>query len=270
MKIKQISIFLIAGTIILSNCSKKQNPVELKLDYTAKTEWKYSVDYSSQAIFSQNDSTTTLKTSIISEINAVPYSESKKLVMKTENLSLTSDMMQDSVKKEITAELSRAEYSLLLENGAPAFDTAAKLPEGSFQDWNLYRQFGKLLPSLPAGKIPKGFEWERTVSLPVRTILGIIPCEVFVHYRLDSISADNNSAFLNWQIRYSADQKFIDSIDILKQIPVSGEGYGSATIDVVNRYITEAKMEFNTPVATIGKITVSWKEFAVMKYISCK
>ncbi len=257
-----LSLFVI-GALVLTGCQREKN-YTLKVDYSSQEQWVYSVEYTSQGLFTQNDSTTTLNTVIKGTLSGSTTTPDK-LRMKVQNIQITSDMLNDEEKQQVTEKLADAEYDLVLQEGTPSVDTSAELPAGSFPEWDLYRQFAKLLPELPTTAVKPGFNWERTVTLPVRTMQGVVPCEIYRSYTFDSLYADNSAALISWQFRYSTDKEVIDSSNLMKQIPVAGNGTGSALFDLKKKVITEAKMQFETPLAKIGEVSVNWREEATLK-----
>ncbi len=264
MKIKTLSICIITSVMILTSCTKEKGTF-LKIDYSSKENWEYSVNYTSQGIFTQGDSITTKNTSINCSLAGNKALESDKLALKVKGIEIASDMFDDEVKQQLTKQLLKAEYSLLIQEGYPTFDTDKALPAGSFLEWDLYLQFSRLMPLLPTKAVEPGFTWERSLTLPLQTAVGNVPCEVYQNYTFDSLSTDNKIAYISWQFRYSAEQQFLDSVDFFKQIPVAGNGSGAVELDLKNKCIQRAEMDFKSPIATIGEVKVDWREHAVLK-----
>jgi hypothetical protein len=250
--------------MIFTSCTKEKGTA-LTIDYSSKENWEYTVNYTSQGIFTQEDSTSTKNTTINCTLLGNKAQDSDKLDLKVKSIEITSDMFDDEVKQQLTDQLSKAEYSLLIQEGYPTFDTEQKLPAGSFLEWDLYLQFAKLMPLLPSKPVDPGFAWERSLIMPMQTAYGEIPCEVYQNYTFDSLSADKKIAFIRWQFRYSAEQQFVDSVDFIKQIPVAGNGSGSVQLDLKNKCILTAEMDFKSPIATIGEVKIDWREHAVLK-----
>lgn len=264
MKIKTLSICILSSVILLSNCAKKKG-TSLNIDYSSKENWEYTVTYTSQGIFTQQDSTTTKNTTINCSLSGTKVQDSDKLDLKVKSIDITSDMFDDEVKQQLTDQLSKAEYSLMVQEGYPTFDPDEALPAGSFLEWDLYLQFTKLMPLLPSKPVDPGFTWERSLTMPLQTAFGEIPCEVYQNYTFDSLSVDKKIAYIRWQFRYSAEQQFLDTVDFIKQIPVAGNGSGSVQLDLKNKCIHSAEMDFKSPIATIGEVKVDWREHAVLK-----
>ncbi len=262
MKKSILGAIIVLGLLSVM-CNKKEDGLFLLLDYSGNEQWLYSFEYKSQGLFTQKDSTTSMTTLINGTLTGTS-ADAEKLSLKAGDITITSDMVKDEEKQALIDQLNKATYDLSLKLGYPTVDTTEKLPEGSFHDWDLYRQFAKLLPTLPPSKVKPGFNWERTATLPVRTDQGNLPCEVYRSYTFDSLSTKQDLAYISWQVRYAVEKEVIDSGNIMKQIPVAGFGAGSAVLDVKKNFIKEAKMNFESPVASIGDITVNWYETAVI------
>lgn len=264
MKKILLSALILFCMLSMNNCTKEET-LTLKLDYSSKDQWFYTIEYKSQGLFTQDDSTTQLTNGISCRLSG-STAEAGKLTVKTENIVVTSDMLNDEETQQLTEKLSKAEYKLNLADGQPSIDTTAELPAGSLPEWDIYTQLAKLLPTLPDKPIQPGFTWERSATLPLKTVQGTVPCEVYRFYTFDTLSA--NVATISWKFRYSAEEETLDTSNIMKQIPVAGNGTGSAQIDIKNNIILQAEMEFKTAVATVGPVTVNWQENAVLKHES--
>lgn len=263
MKKKVLSALVIVCLFSMNSCTKKEETLLLKLDYGSKKQWFYIIEYKSQGLFTQGDSTTQLTNGVNCRLSG-STAESGKLTIKTGNIVVTSDMLNDEETQQLADKLSKAEYELNLVDGQPSIDTSAELPAGGLPEWDIYTQLAKLLPTLPDKPIQPGFTWERTTTLPIKTVQGTVPCEVYRFYTFDTLSA--NVATISWKFQYSAEEEALDTSNIMKQIPIAGKGTGTAKINVKNNLIVQAEMEFKTPVATVGPVTVKWQENAVMKY----
>jgi len=182
-------------------------------------------------------------------------------------VTVKSDVYKEDVRKEIKDKIAGSEYSLSLANGYPSLDTGAAIPASASLEWDLYRQLSKLLPVLPAKPVKPGFTWERTDVFPMKTARGTVSCEVYRAYVLKSLSGD--SATITWKFRYSGTGGTADS-SVLTQIPVYGTGNGTALIDIRKGLIEHADMNFTTPVAVVGDVSVVWHEKAEMRLVEVK
>jgi hypothetical protein len=267
---KNASAILILSLLALTAIAKDKATNEgvlLKADYAGKQQWKYSVDYTSQGNFRQKSSNTAKST----DIHCVLFGakkEQKKLAVKADSVVVKSDMYSAELQKEIRDKLSKADYSLSLANGFPSIDTSVELPANSYLEWDLYRQLSKLLPILPVKPVKPGFAWERTDIFPMQTARGKVSCEVYRNYTFDKLHGD--TAMVSWKFRYAGSSKTTDSASAMNEIPVFGTGNGSAVLDIKNGCILNAEMNFSTPVAVVGDVSIVWHENAVIKLTEVK
>jgi hypothetical protein len=240
---------------------ENENGVLLKMDYSGKQQWVYSIDYTSQANLKQRDSTSTKSTVVRCLLTGTKKNQGL-LSVKADGIVVKSDMLSEDARKGVIDQLAKVTYSLSVANGLPQMDTTTELPSVSYPEWDLYRQLTRLIPSLPAKPVKPGFAWERTATVPMRTVRGVVPCEIYYSYTFTKMLKD--TAIVDWQFRYAATADVLDSTNIAGQIPISGNGTGSAVLDTYNRHIISAEMDFATPVAVIGNVAVSWHEHALL------
>jgi hypothetical protein len=240
--------------------------VLLKADYNGKQQWTYSVEYTSQGNFRQKSSNTAKSTSI--KCMLIGMKKDNKLNVKVDRMFIKSDIYDDSLKNEISEKVSKADYSLSLANGFPSIDTSVEMPANSYLEWDLYRQLSKLLPLLPAKPVKPGFSWERTDMFPMQTPAGKQSCEVYRNYTFSKLSGD--TAMVSWKFRYAGSSKAKNNASAMNEIPVFGTGNGSATIDIKSGCILTAEMNFTTPVAVVGDVSIVWHENAVIKLAEVK
>jgi hypothetical protein len=271
MKMKYSSGFLVFTILALSVLAKDNatnDGVLLKADYSAKQQWKYAVEYTSQGNFRQKSSNTAKATEIHCILIGVKKGLQKKLSAKADSIVVKSDVYSADLQKEIRDKLSKADYSLSLANGFPSIDTSVEMPANSYLEWDLYRQLSKLLPLLPAKPVKPGFAWERTDMFPMITARGKVSCEVYRNYSFDKLRGD--TAMISWKFRYAGSSKAADNASTMDQIPVFGTGNGSAVLDIKGGCILSAEMNFTTPVAVVGDVSIVWHENAVLKLTEVK
>lgn len=266
ISMNRLIIFPCLVLSVISFSFAKKAKVSLGLDYAAQKNWVYAIDYQSECIFDQDSETLSKKTSIQCDIAGIVSDKKDNLVFKAKNISIKSGLFTDSSKTNIHNKLSKAKYSLALVNGHPFIDTTTNFSKEGLPEWDLYMKFAKLLPEMPQQSVKKGFTWERTATLPVKSVHGMVSCEVFRQYTIDRFSPRKDTAYVSWLFRYAVDKNVISDSDMLKHMPVAGKGKGSAVIDITNKFIISADMKFETPVAEVGTIKVKWNETASLKY----
>jgi hypothetical protein len=264
MNTKHAAVVLAAGLLATTAFGKS---VVLKIDYNGKQQCSYSIEYTSRGDYRQKG-TTTKKTTGVNCFATASFADQNRLNVKVDTVVIKSDIYKDSKIKEIRESIMKSSYALNIANGYPAIDTTAKMPATEYLEWDLYRQLIKLLPILPDKSIKPGFTWEQSMVVPMQTARGTIPCELFRFYTFKKLRGD--TATVVWNFRYAPSDNAVDSTNALEDIPIGGNGSGSALIDVRNKYLISADMGFSTPVAVINDIKVTWRERAVFALKHCK
>lgn len=260
-----IAIIAITSLSTFAKDKPASDGVVLKVEYSAQKQWTYAVTYTSQGNFRQK-ATNSAKSSEIQCILTVTKNNAKKLGVKADSVSIKSDIYKEDLQKEIREKLLKADYALSLTNGFPSIDTSLEIPASNYLEWDLYRQMAKLLPALPAKPVKPGFTWERTDAFPMNTPRGKVLCEVYRNYTFGVLAGD--SAMISWKFRYSGTGKPDSSA--LSDVPVFGTGNGTAVLDIKRGCILNAEMNFTTPVAVVGDVSIVWHEKAEMKLVEGK
>jgi hypothetical protein len=73
---------------------------------------------------------------------------------------------------------------------------------------------------------------------------------------------------ISWKFRYAGTGRPDSSA--LSDVPVFGTGNGTAVLDIRNGCIINAEMNFTTPVAMVGDVSVIWHENAVIRLVEAK
>jgi len=270
MKLKSLSAIALVCTLSVSIFAKdavKSDAVVLKADYSGAHKWLYSIQYTSQGNFRQKSSNTA-KTTEIKCLFSGEKTPAKKLAVHVDSVAIKSDIYSQDLQKEIKDKLVKANYSLSLANGFPSIDTSMEIPASSYLEWDLYRQLSKLLPLLPPKPVKPGFNWERMNVFPMKTARGTESCEVYRNYTLDKVSSD--TAMISWKFRYAGSKKAADSTADVNEIPVFGTGNGAAMLNIKTGCIISAEMNFTTPVAVVGDVSIVWHENAVITLVGIK
>jgi hypothetical protein len=254
------SAFLAAAFCMLARTA--QAATNLTLDYSGKKQWVYAIVYSAQCVSEDAKGSSTKKTNIQGTLNADVSENKDKMAVAVKDLMVSSDLYDEAEMKRLSEQISSAKYSLALVDGYPVVDTSVDFAAEGLPEWNLYLHLARLVPEMSEKPVKKGFSWERTVTLPVPTAHGTVDCEVYRVFRVDAISKEKDKAHISWQFRYAATGARKPSVSQLKYAPVAGNGGGKAEIDIANKCIIHAEMQFETPVATVDNVRVSWKEQA--------
>jgi hypothetical protein len=263
---KQYVAAVLAGVFLAASAFGKP-AVALKINYEGKQVCSYRIEYTSQGEYKQKGTITKKKTGV-NCISSALISGDNKVTIKMDTVSITSDLYDEEKIKEIHESIMKSTYSLRLSGGYPVIDTSAGMPVSDYLSWDVYRQLIKLLPVLPEETVKPGYTWEQTVTVPMKTARGTIPCELYRFYTFKKLK--NDTATISWNFRYAPADNSFDSTNALEEVPIGGKGSGMALISVRNNCLVSVDVGFSTPVAVIKDISVTWRERAVFKLKSCK
>lgn len=227
----------------------------------------YRIEYTSRGNF-RDKAGTTQKTTGVSCLLRATAVDSTKMTAKLDSVKIKSTLYNEAKIEDIKDKLLKTDFSVKLDKGSPVIDTASKIPASDYIAWDLYRQLIKLLPSLPDKAIKPGYTWENIIIVPMQTSVGSIPCEFYRFYTFKKIKGD--TATIVWNFRFVPTNNVADSTNALEDVPIGGNGSGSAVVDVQSKRLISADMGFSTPVAKVGGIEVNWQERAVFTLKGCR
>jgi hypothetical protein len=264
-----IRLFLSAVlSLALLSSSLFAKEISIMIDLNGKGgQCTYRIEYTSRGNF-RDKKGTIQKTTGVSCILKATAVDSTKLLAKLDSVRIKSTLYNATTIADIKSKLLKTDFSMKLDKGSPVIDTAFKIPVSDYIAWDLYRQLVKLLPTLPDKAIKPGYTWENTIVVPMQTSAGNIPCELYRFYTFKKIMGD--TATIVWNFRFVPTNNVADTTNTLENVPIGGNGSGSAVIDVRNKRLVSADMGFNTPVAKFGEINVTWQERAVFTIKGCK
>ena len=261
MRWTSVSAVLTFGLIATASAAK----ITLDLDYSGKASWAYAVAYTAQCVSQDKEGSSTKSTDITATLDGKVSTDKGRLDITVKDLVVKSDLYDEAGRADLAAQIAKTPYNLALIDGYPMIDTSVDFSSEGLPEWNLYLQLARLVPDLSDKPVKKGMEWERTVALPVPSAQGMVDCEVYRMFKVDRLSAKKDTAYIVWEFRYGATGRQKMESSSLKYAPVAGKGKGTAAIDIAGKQIIYAEVEFETPVATVDGVKVSWKEKASIK-----
>lgn len=93
---------LLSVLIAASITTAANKTVLLKLNYAAKQNWTYALDYKSECLFSGVGPETSKKTAITCDITGELSTEKDKILTRTANFNIESDLYDSSVISSLT------------------------------------------------------------------------------------------------------------------------------------------------------------------------
>jgi hypothetical protein len=262
----KLHIFLFLLLSISFAAFPQKGGVTLSLDYSKKKNWEYEVEYHSNCIFLAHDTgTIEKKTSVKSRMNGISNKAGDTICFSLENIAMNSKMYSEEASKEITQRLSLLSYCMYLNNGCPLLENNRQFTSDELPEWSFFMQIVKLLPQLPGQPVLPGFEWEEDITIPVSAPGGDIQCNVYREFVFDKLSSNRDTAYLDWSFIYARPENVQEELTgIAKMAPIYGKGRGRASLDLKNRCITRAEMQFETPVTDAVFLKMYWKEKALL------
>jgi hypothetical protein len=238
----------------------------LRLDYREQRDYPYFLAYDSKCVIDEGESKSEIRTRITCKLLGIPEENGSRINFLVDSTRVRSELFDSSQQQSLIRKLNGSKLGLALIAGCPVVDTLSSFSVSELSEWDLVIQFAKLLPDIPNRPVRKGYTWERNAVHPINTSLGKIPCEVYRLYEVDSLSNRGKRAHISWHFRYAAADLAVDTSNILKRVPVSGKGKGSAVFDVQNEKLLLAKITFATPVAESGDVKITWYERTIFAY----
>ncbi len=254
---KSIALLTVLGILGPLWAKDKMN---LYLDYTALKQWRYVLSYHAERVIEGKKQSSAESTDISCMLVGDLAKNKERLTFTVKRPDVTSGIYDDETVQRVTQSLKDSEYGLAIINGCPTVDTLGALSSQPPVEWDLYFQFAKLLPDMPQDPVKAGYTWERTALHPIRTAAGVVPCQVYRLYKVDEVSESKGAAYISWEFTYQAEKSAMDSPRILERVPVTGKGTGTATVDLIDGFIQEANVKFDTPTAKADSGMVTWKE----------
>jgi len=261
---RSIALLTILGTM---GPLRAKDKMDLYLDYTALKQWRYVLSYHAErGLEGKKEKSTTESTHISCMLLGDLAEDKERLTFTVKRPRVSSGIYDDTTTQRVTQSLRDSEYGLAIINGCPTVDTLGALSSQPLVEWDLYFQFAKLLPDMPQDPVRAGYTWERSALHPIRTPAGVVPCQVYRLYKVDEVSEAKGEVYISWEFTYQAEKTAMNSPEILERVPVTGKGTGTAVVDLIDGFIQEANVKFETPTAKTGSGMVTWKEEMNLKF----
>lgn len=244
---------------------QRENAVSLSVDFTSQDVWSYSFTCDIGGSFSWDDSSSMLSSTITCDLSGTKAENRDQLILKAENVQVTSNVLDTEEIQYVTDQIEKAEYTVDLNIDLSNPQDSLLIPARGFHEWDLYRQLIKVIPSLPDNQVRPGFSWEREKRFPVTTSQGEAACEVYQSFIFDSVrtvSSNHKEACISWQFRYAIDEAGLDTASQISSLPLAGNGKGTAVIDVTRKCLISTEMVFITPASSLPDVSVQWEEKA--------
>jgi hypothetical protein len=243
----------------------------IELDYRTAAEVTYEMRYQAQCVMQRSDSTTQEDMKIMGTLRGMVTAGATRINFKLQDVKMKTLFYGDSAQKRIIDDLQAATYSLALINGCPVVDTLSSFAADGLREWDLLLQFSRLRPDVPLQPVKKGYAWERTGVYKLPTVHGnVMPCQTYRLYKIDRFSACGDTVFIGWKFRYDAEESALNPNQARRHVPVSGNGDGTAVLDLRHKRIVSAVINFKTPLSKSEDGSVFWNERTVLRAVDFK
>jgi len=272
MKIWVRHAWCVAAVPLVMSCARRE-PVTLTVDFTTRDSWVYEFNVSVGGKVAMRDSTAACAHAIHGRLTGIPdTADPSALTVTTGDVVLESSMLDEDEKENMRRLLDNFTISFSLRNGLNDMSDSLKTPLMPAGQWDLYRHFAKMLPVLPEGRVRPGYTWERHAQVPLPTSHGDAVGHLYQSFRFDSLTGrapdHGRYAHLSWQFSYAIETGHTDTAGLLDEIPHTGSGAGSATVDVDAKSLREAAVEFTIPQDSKSDVfSIEWNEKAWIKIV---
>ncbi|MBD3391904.1 MAG: hypothetical protein GF418_07540 [Chitinivibrionales bacterium] len=251
---------------LLSACAQRER-VSLSVDFTARDEWHYDFALTVGGRVSLGDSVSSFGNTMRCRLVGRGDTTDPTLVhATTRDVSLESALLREDEAADVRRRLEVFDISYSLRDGFAGLPDSTPVPVVGAGHGELYRHFFKMMPLLPDGRVRPGFSWEREKKLPIPTKHGDAIGHVYRSFTFDSLRRAENGhrlAYLSWSLSYALDPQDVDTSGFLDDMPRKGKGAGSAVLDVDDKALLRARVEFTVPQGgQEGVFSIDWQEHA--------
>ncbi|NLE00104.1 MAG: hypothetical protein GX640_09525 [Fibrobacter sp.] len=258
----RIALYLLAALhLLLFSCRER---VSIHLDFSQASTWRYllgvDINGSLYADDSLREFSSSLRTYLQGNISA---HDQNSIYFLTDQPRISSDFLNDIEKKNLELELEHVKLLISPKEGALYTPDNHTLPAINIGEWDLLRNFTKVLPVLPENKVSPGERWEREREFPLETKYGDAIGHLYQVFKFDSLfSLDSSTEFaaLSWIYSYKIEMRSYDSIAQSLNIPLSGNGEGTAVIDLKQHKIRKAHVRFDSEPTGGNQSEIKWNE----------
>ncbi len=261
---KFVSFMVCIALLLITGSCQNDRAVSLAVDFTSQDTWHYRFTCDIGGSFSWQDSASTLSSTIQCLLNGNRTDKQDQLAIKAEDIRITSNVLDEAEILYITDQMTSTEYSVSLNYDISKPHDSLFVSNTGLEEWDLYRQLIKVLPSLPDKPVSPGFSWDRQKQFPLVTSQGVATGEVYQSFTFDSIRVSDSQqhAYVSWLFRYAIDETQFDTASRIGSLPLVGKGKGNALINVNEKSLISADMIFTTPACSLSNLSVGWEEKA--------
>lgn len=238
---------LVLFLIFLLSC-RKDEKIKLSLDISKAPDWNYLFSVDIKSIIGKDSSATSYKSSLRTYLKYYNLDRNGTANFKLSAPHITSDFLGEQEIGNLERQFETVVLKLKTKEVAVDTEDSLDMPVSMAGEWNLSRNFLKVLPAFPERPVAVGERWERERQFPLESNHGKAVGHLYQLFTLDSISSVkgiSRKAYLDWLFKYQIELVSSDSTD-LDKLPLNGSGCGTTVIDLANNTIEVAHAVFET------------------------
>ncbi len=267
VRINKTAAALLAALILFGGCENGRS-VRLSLDFSKRSQWRYSLHATIGGTIVSADTQRTFTSAAACSLSGSPDPKSPAVLhVAVAGVSVSSDILGPDEIENLKDQAKGVRLTCALDRGIIAPDDSSAMPLVRIGEWDLYKDLAKTIPALPAIAVRAGSTWDRERTIPLDTKLGAAVGHLYQTFWLDSIYAGGTGilAALSWKFTYRVEFRNRRSVGLLDSIPSVGSGTGSAIVNVTRKTLDRASIHFEVPAATQGSFRISWKEDIILQ-----
>jgi hypothetical protein len=260
-----ISILLIAVS-----CATDSGIV-LTIDFSGRTLWRYCLEAGIDGAIASADTQRTFSSAARCTLSGSPDPSRPGLFHATVGpVHMTSNILSAEEIENLKEQARGMRFTCSLQDGTIAPDDSSLAPFVKIGEWDIFKDLAKTVPALPRTKVRKGSTWDRERTIPLETKHGNAAGHLFQSFSLDSVYKDRKNktyAVVRWRFSYQIEPRTPDTAGYLDKLPSKGAGSGMALVDVSDKALQNASVNFTVPSASEGMFRISWKESISLRLV---
>jgi hypothetical protein len=263
-------IYLLVTCAALCGCTDRAS-VRLSLDFSKQSAWRYTLDAVVNGSIASQDTQRTFTSAAHCTLNGTADpSDPKLLHAAVSSVSISSNILGEAEVQNLTEQAKGVRLTCALNDGLIIPEDSSALPLVRIGEWDLFKDLAKTVPALPKIKVRVGSAWDREKTIPLETKYGSATGHLLQSFSLDSLYTNNRSmslALLRWKFSYQVEFKNLDTAGLPGSMPSKGSGTGNAVINVTEKTLEHASVNFVVPAPDKGEFRISWREDIELKLV---
>jgi hypothetical protein len=243
----------------LVGCSPDR-AVELTIDFSRTPQCRYALDASVRGtIMTARDHRVFTSAAQCTLLGSTDAKDVALLHVSVPYAHFSSTILNDAELQNLMSQSREVRLACNLRDGMIASEDSTALPLIRIGEWDIFKDLAKTIPALPKIAVEPGATWDREKAIPIDTRYGSAIGHLFQSFHLDSIP-EGVTAVVRWGFTYRLELRDHDAAALLDSMPSQGTGAGMARINVNDKSLESASIDFSVPDAGKGMFRISWDE----------